>query len=130
MSKISRSSALAALALLAGIGASGGAYAATQPPSALGAPKAHMKSTATDEQKAFDDLVKARVDLHHGWNAAARNRMENAETILLNAQSSGHYNAPAALSSIDEARTQLAKHDAKGASASLQKAESALHTAA
>ena len=130
MNSFTRFSVLGALAIAAAVSGSGAALAAQQPSPSHSVKVAPAKTAVADEQKALDDIVRARIDLRHGWNRAARDRMEKAETVLLNSDQAHRYSAPVVVTKLNEAREELAKHDTKAVSASLKSAQEALHTPA
>jgi hypothetical protein len=83
-----------------------------------------------DQQRAVDDVVRARIDLDHGRRRGALNRTEQAETVRLNARQDGTYDAADALKSLESADALLrqAKVDTKNASQTLRTAEAGLAT--
>jgi hypothetical protein len=121
---------LGATLLAAGLAASPVAACAATTPAATAMQTARVHKAVSDEQRAIDDLVKARTDLAHGWRRAALDRTEKAETVLLNAQQDGAYSAPDALKAIESADASLRQGGAhmKDASHALQHAEDALVT--
>ena len=111
---------LGAFVLVSSLAIAGSAKAAD------GQPTTHMQAAAADEKAALADIVRAEINLNHGRGTV--NQVEKAETILLNAQQSGEYRAPKALTALEQARTDLGSRDAKAEVKDLQAAKAALQT--
>jgi hypothetical protein len=121
---------LGATLLAAALAASPVVARAATTPAAPATHTARVHKAVADEQRAIDDIAMARADLAHGWRRAALNRTEKAETVLLNAQQDGAYNAPRALKALESADASLRQRGVhtKDASHALRNAEHALLT--
>jgi hypothetical protein len=132
--------AMLAACLVIGIGggaAHAAAVASDAKPTAKAAPTMTTKATnpvfqqaTADEQRVLDDIVKAEIDMHNraGDRMAALDRVERAETVLLNARQAGYYKDPQALKSLETADAALRQGKADGVRQDLRTAENALRT--
>jgi hypothetical protein len=91
-------------------------------------PLAGAMASAEVSKAAMSDVDAARTALAKGNSAAAMERVEHAETTLLNAKQAGDETAPNALNALQDAHKGLVDKNRRGAKAALDSAANDLRS--